>query len=84
MATIIPARRCLAPPRGASALDRFVRDGGGGRRACRAIAADTRGPALVRDLRISVTDRCNFRCVYCMPKEVYGARLPVPAARASC
>jgi len=24
------------------------------------------------DLRISVTDRCNFRCVYCMPKEVYG------------
>jgi GTP 3',8-cyclase len=23
-------------------------------------------------LRISVTDRCNFRCVYCMPKEVYG------------
>jgi cyclic pyranopterin phosphate synthase len=26
----------------------------------------------IRDLRISVTDRCNFRCVYCMPKEVYG------------
>jgi cyclic pyranopterin phosphate synthase len=25
-----------------------------------------------RDLRISVTDRCNFRCVYCMPREVYG------------
>jgi cyclic pyranopterin phosphate synthase len=25
----------------------------------------------VRDLRISVTDRCNFRCVYCMPKEVF-------------
>ncbi len=25
----------------------------------------------LRDLRISVTDRCNFRCVYCMPKEVY-------------
>jgi cyclic pyranopterin phosphate synthase len=33
--------------------------------------ADTRGRAL-RDLRISVTDRCNFRCVYCMPKEVFG------------
>jgi cyclic pyranopterin phosphate synthase len=33
--------------------------------------ADTRGRPL-RDLRISVTDRCNFRCVYCMPKEVYG------------
>ena len=26
----------------------------------------------VKDLRISVTDRCNFRCTYCMPKEVYG------------
>jgi cyclic pyranopterin phosphate synthase len=32
---------------------------------------DQRGRAL-RDLRISVTDRCNFRCVYCMPKEVFG------------
>jgi cyclic pyranopterin phosphate synthase len=27
----------------------------------------------LRDLRISVTDRCNFRCVYCMPKSVFGA-----------
>ena len=26
----------------------------------------------LRDLRVSITDRCNFRCVYCMPKEVYG------------
>jgi GTP 3',8-cyclase len=26
----------------------------------------------MRDLRISVTDRCNFRCTYCMPKEVFG------------
>jgi len=26
----------------------------------------------VRDLRISVTDRCNFRCGYCMPKEIFG------------
>jgi cyclic pyranopterin phosphate synthase len=34
-------------------------------------ARDTFGRPL-RDLRISVTDRCNFRCVYCMPKEVYG------------
>ena len=32
---------------------------------------DTMGRNL-RDLRISVTDRCNFRCVYCMPKEVFG------------
>jgi cyclic pyranopterin phosphate synthase len=33
--------------------------------------ADARGRPL-RDLRISVTDRCNFRCIYCMPKEVFG------------
>ena len=32
--------------------------------------SDTRGRPL-RDLRISVTDRCNFRCNYCMPKEVF-------------
>src|SRR5215207_2678904 len=30
----------------------------------------------LRDLRISVTDRCNFRCVYCMPKEVFGPDHP--------
>jgi cyclic pyranopterin phosphate synthase len=30
----------------------------------------------LRDLRISVTDRCNFRCVYCMPKEIFGAGYP--------
>ena len=28
----------------------------------------------LRDLRISVTDRCNFRCPYCMPAEIYGER----------
>ncbi|MAR14202.1 MAG: GTP 3',8-cyclase MoaA [Chloroflexi bacterium] len=28
----------------------------------------------IRDLRISVTDRCNFRCPYCMPAEIYGER----------
>ena len=28
----------------------------------------------IRDLRISVTDRCNFRCSYCMPAEIYGDR----------
>jgi cyclic pyranopterin phosphate synthase len=35
----------------------------------------------LHDLRISVTDRCNFRCPYCMPAEIYGARyafLPKP------
>jgi GTP 3',8-cyclase len=35
------------------------------------MALDTFNRPL-RDLRISVTDRCNFRCVYCMPKEVFG------------
>lgn len=33
---------------------------------------DTLGRAL-RDLRISLTDRCNFRCGYCMPRELFGA-----------
>jgi len=37
--------------------------------------ADTRGRPL-RDLRISVTDRCNFRCTYCMPREVFGHDYP--------
>jgi cyclic pyranopterin phosphate synthase len=35
------------------------------------VLTDTLGRPL-RDLRISVTDRCNFRCTYCMPKEVFG------------
>src|SRR5512134_2595079 len=34
------------------------------------LLADTLGRPL-RDLRISVTDKCNFRCSYCMPKEVF-------------
>ena len=34
-------------------------------------AADTRGLPL-RDLRISVTGRCQFRCTYCMPREIFG------------
>jgi GTP 3',8-cyclase len=36
---------------------------------------DQRARAL-RDLRISVTDRCNFRCSYCMPKEVFNKDYP--------
>ena len=36
---------------------------------------DTRGRPL-RDLRISVTDRCNMRCRYCMPREVFGPDFP--------
>jgi len=35
------------------------------------MSVDALGRPL-RDLRISVTDRCNFRCVYCMPKEIFG------------
>jgi GTP 3',8-cyclase len=35
-------------------------------------ARDRLGRGL-RDLRVSVTDRCNFRCPYCMPREVFGA-----------
>ncbi len=41
---------------------------------------DLQGRAM-RDLRISVTDRCNFRCPYCMPAEIFGTRyefLPKP------
>src|SRR5262245_5422411 len=34
--------------------------------------ADTLGREM-HDLRISVTDRCNFRCTYCMPREVFDA-----------
>ena len=47
----------------------------GHRLACRRYpwpmtVTDTRG-RHIRDLRISVTDRCNFRCTYCMPKEIF-------------
>jgi cyclic pyranopterin phosphate synthase len=30
----------------------------------------------IRDLRVSVTDRCNFRCKYCMPAEIFGPQYP--------
>ncbi len=40
------------------------------RLAANGLLSDTLGRPL-RDLRISVTDRCNFRCSYCMPKEVF-------------
>ncbi|MFN8557625.1 MAG: GTP 3',8-cyclase MoaA [Dehalococcoidia bacterium] len=44
----------------------------------RAPAADATGATRdvlgrpLRDLRVSVTDRCNFRCTYCMPREIFG------------
>ena len=48
------------------------------RQRCRGLILSVMGEPLdtfkrpLRDLRVSVTDRCNFRCVYCMPKEVFG------------
>ena len=42
--------------------------------AARADAPRDRRGRPLRDLRVSVTDRCNFRCAYCMPKEVFNSR----------
>ena len=73
MATVIPLTDTRALT-SAGARDAFVR-----------AAADAPGAAMqpvdvrqrpLHDLRISVTDRCNFRCVYCMPKDVYGRDFP--------
>ncbi len=44
----------------------------GGPQTLAARPRDTRGRPL-HDLRISVTDRCNFRCTYCMPRDVFGS-----------
>jgi cyclic pyranopterin phosphate synthase len=74
MATIIP----LTDVRGASsaaARDAFVRRAAATGADDVPQPVDTRGRSL-HDLRISVTDRCNFRCVYCMPKDVYGRDFP--------
>src|SRR6476469_5397989 len=74
MANVIP----LTDARGAStaaAREAFVREAAATPRTAAAVALDTRGRPL-HDLRISVTDRCNFRCVYCMPKDVYGRDFP--------
>jgi cyclic pyranopterin phosphate synthase len=73
MAAVIPLTDIRAAS-SALARDTFVRE------AARAVAAtglpvDARSRPL-HDLRISVTDRCNFRCVYCMPKDVYGRDFP--------
>jgi cyclic pyranopterin phosphate synthase len=68
MATIIPLKHLAGESR--SALDAFVRSAAQAGRAPGPLS-DTRGRPL-HDLRISVTDRCNFRCIYCMPKDVFG------------
>jgi GTP 3',8-cyclase len=74
MAAVIPLTDVRSAP-GAHARDKFVRDAAHAPRTDAAAPSDTRGRAL-HDLRISVTDRCNFRCVYCMPKDVYGRDFP--------
>jgi cyclic pyranopterin phosphate synthase len=57
----------LAPPAAAFApATRIIANG---------LLADRLGRPL-RDLRISVTDRCNFRCNYCMPKEIFNSDYP--------
>lgn len=48
---------------------------GAGLLAANGLLSDQRGRPL-RDLRISVTDRCNFRCSYCMPKDVFDKNYP--------
>jgi len=60
---VIPIR--IAGASSASGVDAPMSFAGGAPR-------DLRGRTL-RDLRISVTDRCNFRCVYCMPRTVFDA-----------
>src|SRR5438093_8799873 len=58
---------------GPAARDAFVREAARIERGAAFI--DQRGRSM-HDLRISVTDRCNFRCVYCMPKDVFGRDYP--------
>src|SRR4029079_694808 len=68
-----PPRRLPRPPasttpRGRSSLIRRKwASGGSGSPRCMALE-DAHG-RLLGDLRVSVTDRCNFRCHYCMPAE---------------
>ena len=57
---VIPIHPAGAVPRAAVKAPHYAGDG----------FVDTLGRSL-RDLRISVTDRCNFRCVYCMPRDVF-------------
>ena len=64
---VIPIHNALRPAPPAPRYDGAQRAG-----TAEGPLADTLGRAM-RDLRISVTDRCNFRCVYCMPREVFDA-----------
>ena len=73
MPKVIPLAdaRATAPADG----DSFARRAAFGPPLVAGDVSDARGRAL-HDLRISVTDRCNFRCVYCMPKDVFGRDYP--------
>src|SRR4051812_11269015 len=67
METVRPADTHASGPRAAPAAARAA--------APAAVPSDALSDTLGRplhDLRISVTDRCNFRCTYCMPKEIFG------------
>jgi cyclic pyranopterin phosphate synthase len=76
MTSIIPIADLRAGGAGAGdARAAFVRNAAYGPALDDAMLADRRGRPL-HDLRISVTDRCNFRCVYCMPKDVFGRDYP--------
>jgi len=55
-----------------SAAEHVPRAPGGRARQLPSSGVRDRLDRPMRDLRISVTDRCNFRCVYCMPKTVFG------------
>src|SRR5437660_11203521 len=71
MATIIP----LTDLRSAGKHDASLRAAAAMSGAMEGAPTDARGRRM-HDLRISVTDRCNFRCVYCMPKDVFGRDYP--------
>jgi cyclic pyranopterin phosphate synthase len=75
MATIIPltdARSFANPGALRAAQDALARDAARGPAVAPGPISDRRGRPM-HDLRISVTDRCNFRCVYCMPRDVFDA-----------
>ena len=71
MATIIPLTPVTGTANAAQNANTFLR-AAALHPAPAVPVADALGRGL-SDLRISVTDRCNFRCVYCMPKEVFGS-----------
>ena len=73
MAIVIPLTdvRAADPTAQRAARDAWLREAAKTPFAPGSVADARRRP--LRDLRISVTDRCNFRCVYCMPKDVFDA-----------